>query len=108
MEGTVPMLQCTPAAAATLDQVREEQGLPDSVGLRVFPAQDPSGQITLGLGFTDEPHEGDQVAEQHGTRLFVAPEVADQLADMALDIEGDPSSNGAGSAQLVLRPSTDA
>jgi Fe-S cluster assembly iron-binding protein IscA len=102
------MLQCTPAAAATLDQVREEQGLPDTVGLRVFPAQAPDGQATLGLGFTDEPHDGDAVAEQHGTRLFVAPEIADQLAEMALDVEPDPALDGGASPQLVLRPATEA
>jgi iron-sulfur cluster assembly protein len=101
------MLQCTPAAAATLDQVREEQGLPDTVGLRVYPAQSPDGQATLGLGFTEEPQAGDQVGEQHGTRLFVAPEIADQLSDMALDVEPDPTLDGGASPQLVLRPTAE-
>lgn len=99
------MLQCTPAAAATLDQVREQQGLPENYGLRLFPAQATDGQVTLGLGFAEAPEEGDQVDEQHGTRLFVAPEIADELAEMSLDIEPDPSQNGDAGPQLVLRKS---
>jgi iron-sulfur cluster assembly protein len=98
------MLQCTAAAAATLDQVREEQGLPETCGLRVFPADAGDGQVSLGLGFAEEPQDGDQVAETHGTKLFVAPEIADQLSGMALDIEPDPSQDGRGEPQIVLKP----
>jgi Fe-S cluster assembly iron-binding protein IscA len=101
----IPMLQCTPAAAATLDQVREQQGLPETYGLRIFPAQSPEGQMTLGLGFAEAPEDGDQVGEQHGTRLFVAPELAEELSDMALDIEPDPTQDGGSAPQLVLRRS---
>lgn len=97
------MLQCTPAAAATLDQVREDQGLPENYGLRVFPAQSEQGQVTLGLGFAESPQEGDHVAEAHGAKLFVAPEIAEELAEMALDIQPDPSQDGASEPQLVLR-----
>jgi iron-sulfur cluster assembly protein len=98
------MLQCTPAAAATLDQVREAQGLPETAGLRIFPAQTPGGDVSLGLGFAESPEDGDQVGEAHGTKLFVAPELADDLAEMALDIQPDPSLDGKGEPQLVLRP----
>lgn len=98
------MLQCTPAAAATLDQVREEQGLPETWGLRVFPAQTAGGEVSLGLGFAETPEDGDQVGDANGTKLFVAPEIAGDLAEMALDIQPDPSQNGQGEPQLVLRP----
>ena len=97
------MLQCTPAAVATLDQVRAEQGLPESYGLRVFPAQTDAGQVTLGLGFTETPADGDQVGQTNGTTIFVAPEIAEELSEMALDIEPDPTADGAAEPQIVLR-----
>lgn len=96
------MLQCTPAAAQTLVNVREQQGLPDTVGVRLFPAQTPDGSTGLGIELT-EPAEGDQVSEQHGTQLIVAPEIAEQLADMTLDVIPDPTANGDAPGQLVLR-----
>jgi Fe-S cluster assembly iron-binding protein IscA len=98
------MLQCTPAAAATLDQVRMEQGLPETVGLRVFAAHDPDGQPTLGLGFTDGPFDGDQVGEQHGTRLFVAADIAEDLSGMSIDVEDVPGLDGSPVTHIVLRP----
>jgi len=98
------MLQCTQAAAATLREVRQTQGLPESYGIRVFGASDPEGKVGLGIGFAEEPAQGDQVGESAGTRLFVAPEVADNVADMALDVVPPPSNNGREPPQLVLRP----
>ena len=97
------MLQCTPAAVASLEQVREQQGLPEDYGLRLFPAETPEGDVTLGLGFAQAPELGDLVEEQGGTRLFVAPEIADELSDMTLDVYPDPSNNGHGPPQLILR-----
>lgn len=98
------MLQCTQAAAATLREVRQTQGLPESYGIRVFGASDPEGKVGLGIGFAEAPAQGDQVGESAGTRLFVAPEVADNVADMALDVVPPPSNNGHEPPQLVLRP----
>ena len=98
------MLQCTQAAASTLREVRQTQGLPESYGVRVFGASDPEGKVGLGIAFAEQPVEGDQVAESSGTRLFVAPEVAENLADMALDVVPAPSNNGQEPPQLVLVP----
>lgn len=96
------MLQCTPAAARSLDEARSQRGLPDSCGPRLFPVETPEGAVGLGVELT-EPVEGDQVVDQHGTRLILAPEIVDQLAEMTLDVEPDPTSNGDVPAQLVLR-----
>ena len=96
------MLQCTEAAASTLERLREQQGIPDDLALRLFPAQTDEEEIVLGLDFA-EPQEGDQVTEEHGARVLVAGEIADQLADMTLDVVPDPSSNGQRAPQLVLR-----
>lgn len=97
------MIQCTRAAAATLDQARAEQGIPPEFGVRLFAAKSPRGEVGLGLEFRPEPAEGDEVAEQFGTRIMVAPEVAEQLAELTLDVVPDPSSNGDRTPQLVLR-----
>lgn len=101
------MLQCTRAAADTLEQVRSQQGLPEGVGIRLFPSEVTDGRVGLGLEFADTPAEGDQVTEQHGTRVIVAPEIAEELADLTLDVIPDPSSNGQSAPQLVLRPRTE-
>ena len=102
------MLQCTPAAAATLEDVRERNAIPGNFGIRLFPASSPEGEVGLGLDFAEQPAEGDQVVKQHGTTLMVAPEISDQLSDLVLDVVPDPSSNGHGQPQLVLRPNSDA
>lgn len=97
------MLQCTRAAASTLESVRESQGVPETFAVRLFPAQVDDEGIALGIGFAEEPEEGDQVTEEHGTRVYVAGEIADQLSDMSLDVVPDPSTDGASAPQLVLR-----
>ena len=99
------MLQCTPAAALTLQRVRENNDVPDGFGVRLFAASTPDGGIGLGIDFTPEPAAGDQVTEQHGTKLMVAPEITEQLDDLTLDVVSDPSADGQETPQLVLRPS---
>jgi Fe-S cluster assembly iron-binding protein IscA len=99
------MLQCTPTAAATLDEVRKRNDLPEDYGIRVAVSHAPDGEVGLSIGFTDSPAEGDQVSHQHGTTLIVASEISEQLAGMTLDVMPDPSANGSASPQLVLRPS---
>lgn len=99
------MLQCTPTAAATLDEVRRRNDLPEEYGVRVAAAPGPDGGVALSISFAEGPAEGDQVAEQHGTTLIVAPEIAEQVSEMTLDVVPDPSANGQSAPQLVLRPS---
>ncbi|HMC52116.1 MAG TPA: hypothetical protein VKI64_05090 [Acidimicrobiales bacterium] len=97
------MLKLTETAADRIEQVRRGQGLPDSFGVRVSGAAVPDGKVALQVAFSDGPVEGDQVAEQHGTQVFVAPDVAEPLTDAELDVE----SGAADGVQLVLRPQAD-
>jgi Fe-S cluster assembly iron-binding protein IscA len=99
------MLQCTPTAAATLDEVRRQNDLPEGFGIRVAPTRSSEGEIGLSISFAEAPIEGDQVTHQHGATLMVAPEISDQLDEMVLDVVPDPTANGDASPQLVLRPS---
>lgn len=98
------MLHCTPAAADVLRDVRQERGIPDDFGLRVAAGASEGGEVSLHLGFTEEPMEGDQVSDAHGQRLFVAPDVAAGLSGMAIDVTGD-AADGA-PRELVLRPAS--
>lgn len=99
------MLQCTPTAAATLDEVRRSNELPDDVGVRLAASRSPEGEVGLSISFTDTPIEGDQVTHQHGTTLIVASEVSDELDGMTLDVVPDAEADGDAAPQLVLRPS---
>lgn len=84
------MLQLTPAAATQVAQARQSQGIPEGFGLRVFGEPQPGGGISLGLAFAEVPAEDDQVSQQEGTPVFVAPEVVEPLASAALDVEETP------------------
>ena len=97
------MLQITHDAAQLLTQLRREQQLPDDHGLRVFAESTEPGEVTIGLGFTDAPAQGDQVTEQEGIQVFIAPELAEPLEDAAIDVT--PGANGA--TRLVFRPQED-
>lgn len=93
------MLEITQGAAALLTELREGQDVPDSYGLRVFPEAATPGEMTIGLGFTDQPAAGDQVGEQEGLKVFVAPELAAPLEDAAIDVTRED-----GTPRLVFRP----
>lgn len=84
------MLQVTSQAAQTLNRAREKEGLPESFGVRIFAAPDPSANShqasVYGFGFVEGPQDGDAVGQTDGTPYFVAPEVADSLDDVVLDV----------------------
>ena len=84
------MLQVTSQAAETLTRAREKEGLPENFGVRIFAAPDPganSQQASVyGFGFVDGPQDGDAVGQTDGTPYYVAPEVADTLNDVVLDV----------------------
>lgn len=84
------MLQVSSSAASMLANVRVQRGLADDVGIRISaaPATDGNG-TNLRLGFVEAPLEGDQVTETEGTRVFVAPELAEALDTAMLDTAED-------------------
>ena len=93
------MLQITHDAANFLSDLRRGQDVPETYGLRIFPESTEPDEITVGLGFTDAPADGDHVTEQDGLRVFVAPELAAPLEDAAIDVTADD-----GAPRLVFRP----
>ena len=84
------MLQLSSRAASLLDQARESQGIPEHFGVRVYGEPAPEGGTAIGIAFTETPEQGDEVGEQDGTNLFVAPEVAEPLSAALLDAEESP------------------
>ena len=93
------MLQITHGAATFLSELREGQDVPDTYGLRIYPETTEADEVTVALGFTDAPTDGDQVTEQDGLRVFVAPELAAPLADAAMDVSADEEA-----PRLLFRP----
>lgn len=93
------MLQLSTTAAAALEEAREQQDVPEEFGVRIAAQAGPDGQPTLTIGFSESPLEGDEVTEQAGTELYVAPEVVEPLADALIDVEDTPQGQ-----QLVLKP----
>lgn len=89
----------THGAAALLTHIRQTSDVPESYGVRVFPQEVGENEVSIGLGFTEQPMEGDQVTEQDGLRLFVAKEIAGPLDSTTIDVAGEN-----GGSQLVFRP----
>ncbi|QRN79354.1 MAG: hypothetical protein JK586_13730 [Nocardiopsis sp. BM-2018] len=91
------MLTLSSAAADRIATAREQSGIPDEAHLRIAPAGD-QGPGAIGLGFVEAPFSGDQVGDAHGVSFCVAPELADELAAVTLDLDDDGTS-------MVLVPS---
>jgi Fe-S cluster assembly iron-binding protein IscA len=91
------MLELSPAAVTYVQERRRAFELPESAGLRIW--LDPERERwSMKIGFRREPSMEDDVIEQTGARVFVAPELVDALTGRLLDVndEADPP-------RLVLR-----
>lgn len=89
------MLTMTLDAAAAIRALADQQNAPDDAGLRI--ANSEAGMFTANL--VDGPDVGDDLIEDGGARLFVAPEAAQLLGDLTLDANVDP----AGSVTFAFR-----
>lgn len=92
------MLKISTQAATVLTEARATAELPNDYGLRLSAASSAEGP-RLGIAFVPEPAAGDQVSEQEGIKVFVAPDVAEPLADAVIDVQP-----GEGGPELILRP----
>jgi Fe-S cluster assembly iron-binding protein IscA len=93
------MLQVSETAVAVLEEARSAQQVPETFGVRISGQPTEDGQMELMVGFAEGPGDGDEVTEQAGTEIYIAPEVAEPLADSKLDLEPTPEG-----AQLVVKP----
>ena len=96
------MLKITPEAATLLATARESSGKPENFGVRFSlsegsaPAED---RARIRFDFVPNAEPQDEVAEESGLRVYVAPEVSAAVGDATVEAHKDD-----GSAQLVLRP----
>jgi iron-sulfur cluster assembly protein len=83
------MLTLTPNAATAIRALVEASDLPDdAAGLRI--ANDPAqAETSLTLSLAAVPAEDDQVVDESGARVFLAPQAATLLDDKALDAASD-------------------
>ena len=87
----------------TLERSRQQYGIPETYGVRVFAKRDDERGTVLAINFVEGPEDGDSVTVQHGTRLFVARELAGPLADRVVHVAPDPSGKGSDIPRLVIR-----
>lgn len=92
------MLRLSENATAALDNVRAAQGLPESYGVRLSGGQQPDGNLIVNLDFVETPQEADQVIEQPGADVYVAPEIAGPLSSALMDVRAADEG-----LELVLR-----
>lgn len=81
------MLQVSEQAAMALEAIRRSEEIPETHGTRLSPASAPDGDMAIRLEFVEETGEGDQVAEQSGTEVYVDPELAEPLSEAVMDVQ---------------------
>jgi Fe-S cluster assembly iron-binding protein IscA len=80
----------TPNAASLLRVIKESEGLSTNAGLRISTSATRNGHgPELEFAFTEAPLPGDLVDSRDGEEVFVAPELAGDLAEATLDVDGD-------------------
>ncbi len=92
------MLKITHDAAVALNSARAAAGAPDQFGARFSIANVPEeGGARLAITFVEAPAAGDDVSEQEGLNVYVAPELVQAIPEATVDAK--PMD---GETQLVL------
>lgn len=92
-------LKITSGAAAVLSGARASSGLPEQFGVRFYLTDTPTHGKALAFDFVEFPEPRDEVAEEQGLPVYVAPDLAPVVADSTLDAQEKDGRN-----QLVFRP----
>jgi Fe-S cluster assembly iron-binding protein IscA len=94
------MFRITHDAAVALSAARAASGAPENFGTR-FSVSEAQGQPRLAVTFVEQPIPGDNVTEQEGMPVYVAPELSEAIPEATVDaepVDGEP--------QLVLKRPT--
>jgi Fe-S cluster assembly iron-binding protein IscA len=84
------MVRLSTTAVALIEESRRSQGIPESVGVRIFTEALEDG-VKICLAFVNDPRKDDQYLEEHGTQFYVAQEMTQPLKDTVIDVtEQDP------------------
>jgi iron-sulfur cluster assembly protein len=78
------LITITDAALAQLKDLGQKQSMP-SLGLRVFVQPGGCSGMSYGMGFADQPEDGDAITEYGGVRLFVDPTSARYIKGAEID-----------------------
>lgn len=81
------MLTLTQQARQIVSRIGQHPSTSETIGVRISRG----GVITnpMGVALVDGPHEGDQVLECNGGRVYVGPLAVDSLAGKTLDATTD-------------------
>lgn len=79
------MLNIAPSAADAITLLVTTGGLPESAGVRLEAASSYATDQHIVIRVREAPAATDQVLQQGAARVFVAPEVIDDLDDHTLD-----------------------
>jgi Fe-S cluster assembly iron-binding protein IscA len=83
------VLALTDAAVGVIHDLTTQPGLPDGTGLRITPQTDNGSGPAFALSLSQAPDVADEVIETADTRVYLEPEVAQQLEDKVLDARID-------------------
>ena len=75
------MMTVTEAAARAINSLVAKNQMPDTAGLRIWPAGQTTRSEGLGLSIAAAPADDDTVLETHGATVFLASTVK-------IDVEG--------------------
>ena len=92
------MVEISQGATELLTAVRSAEGIPESYGVRFYSEKDREGASAVGIAFAQGPATGDEVVAAQELPVYSAPEVANELGEAVLDIEG-----GAAAPRFVIR-----
>lgn len=81
------MLQLTDHASEAIRNLLDLPSLPHDAGLRIV--REDAQRSDLALFRSQAPHEGDEVIDQSGARVFLEAGAADLLDDKILDAKVD-------------------
>ncbi len=79
------MLTMTEKAAKEVKRLKEKQGVPEEIGLRIGVKGGGCSGFTYVMRFEDKPADHDNVVEFHGVRIFIDPKSALYLDGTEVD-----------------------
>jgi len=80
------MLKITHDAAVALSSARAASGAPDAYGARFsITTQAEQGGARLAVTFVERPADGDDVSEQEGLPVYVAPDLVQAMPEATID-----------------------
>ncbi|MBI4547402.1 MAG: iron-sulfur cluster insertion protein ErpA [Ignavibacteriae bacterium] len=84
----------TAKAAKQIGQIRRENNIPETHGLRVGVKGGGCSGFSYVLGFDSEAREGDRIIESEGIRIFIDPKSLMYLTGTQLDFQDDLNGKG--------------